>query len=331
MHMADALISPAVGGAFWVVSCITAARAVKRVRADGDDQRNIFMGVLAAFVFAAQMINFTIPGTGSSGHIGGGILLALFLGRERGFLSMAVILSVQALVFADGGLLALGCNLFNLGFLPCYVVYPLISRRLASDPAGGRPHFAAQIAAAVASLELGALFVVFQTIVSGVTMIPFAPFAALMLSIHLAIAAVEGTMTALITAYVLRNEPTLLAGRSDSRPEGSRIMKKVVTALVIITIFIGGCLSWYASSQPDGLEWSLERASENSSELQPRGIIHVLSARMQDIAAVLPDYSFKSGEHERLGVSVSGVIGSFITLFFAAGAALVFGRRIPRK
>jgi cobalt/nickel transport system permease protein len=68
-----------------------------------------------AFIFTAQMINFTIPGTGSSGHLGGGMILAILLGPYAGFLTMASVLAVQALFFADGGLMALGCNIFNLG------------------------------------------------------------------------------------------------------------------------------------------------------------------------------------------------------------------------
>jgi len=80
------------------------------------------MGVMGAFIFAARKINFTIPGTGSSGHLGGGMILAILLGPYAGFLTMASVLAVQALFFADGGLVALGCNIFNLGFLTAAVV-----------------------------------------------------------------------------------------------------------------------------------------------------------------------------------------------------------------
>lgn len=85
------------------------------------DEKNSFDGGFGAFVFAAQMINFTIPATGSSGHIGGGMLLAALLGPYAGFLAMASILLIQALFFGDGGLLAYGCNVFNMGFL--YLFY----------------------------------------------------------------------------------------------------------------------------------------------------------------------------------------------------------------
>ncbi|MFA5516889.1 MAG: energy-coupling factor ABC transporter permease, partial [Desulfuromonadales bacterium] len=119
MHMADALLSPAVGAVMWTAAAGVigwSARQMKR-RQQLDERLIPLMGVLGAFVFAAQMINFTIPGTGSSGHLGGGLLLAICLGPHAAFLAVASVLTVQALFFADGGLLALGCNIFNLGFL----------------------------------------------------------------------------------------------------------------------------------------------------------------------------------------------------------------------
>ena len=125
MHMADALISPAVGGTMWAASAGLIGYCSKKLKDDLDDRKIPLMGVVGAFIFAAQMINFTIPGTGSSGHIGGGMILAILLGPHAAFLTMASVLFIQALFFADGGLLALGCNIFNLGFFPCFLAYPL--------------------------------------------------------------------------------------------------------------------------------------------------------------------------------------------------------------
>ena len=93
------------------------------------------MGVPGAFIFAAQMINFTIPATGSSGHLGGGMILAILLGPYAAFLMIASAITVQSFFFADGGLLALGCNIINLGGFPCFIAYPLIYKKLA----GARP------------------------------------------------------------------------------------------------------------------------------------------------------------------------------------------------
>lgn len=120
MHMADALLSPAVGGTMWAASAGTIAYCSSKVRKELDDSKIPLMGVLGAFIFAAQMINFSIPVTGSSGHLGGGLILSILLGPYATFLTIASVLMVQALFFADGGLLALGCNIFNLGFSRLY-------------------------------------------------------------------------------------------------------------------------------------------------------------------------------------------------------------------
>ena len=143
MHMADALVSPAVGGALWAASGGLIAACARRVKRSPRESLAPLMGVLGAFVFAAQMINFSIPGTGSSGHLGGGLLLAILLGPHAALLVIASVLTVQAFFFADGGLLALGCNIFNLGFFPAFVAYPLIYRTIARTRHGSARAWAA--------------------------------------------------------------------------------------------------------------------------------------------------------------------------------------------
>nr|WP_302654788.1 energy-coupling factor ABC transporter permease [uncultured Agathobaculum sp.] len=113
------------------------------------------MGAAGAAVFAAQMMNFTIAGTGSSGHIGGGFLLAAVLGPVPAYLVMSVILTVQCLLFGDGGLLALGCNLFNMGIVPCFLIYPLLKKLL-----GTKMRIPAAALGGALSMFTGALCVV---------------------------------------------------------------------------------------------------------------------------------------------------------------------------
>src|SRR5512136_1962273 len=147
MHMADALLSPAVGGGMWAATAATLAFSARKVTREIDDRKVPLMGVLGAFIFAAQMINFTIPGTGSSGHIGGGMILAVLLGPYAAFLVTASVLTVQALFFADGGLLALGCNIFNLGFFPAFIAYAFVFKPLLGEkPTAGRLTLAAMVA-----------------------------------------------------------------------------------------------------------------------------------------------------------------------------------------
>ena len=121
MHMADALVAPAVAATMYVCSGGAAGFSVKKVRLESDPKKIPVMGVMGAFVFAAQMINFTIPGTGSSGHLCGGMMLTALLGPYAAFLTMIGVLLIQCLLFADGGLLALGCNIWNMAFYGCFV------------------------------------------------------------------------------------------------------------------------------------------------------------------------------------------------------------------
>ena len=114
MHMADALLSSAVAGGMYACSLVAAGYALRKVQQERNDKILPVMGVMGAFVFAVQMLNFTIPGTGSSGHLCGGMLLAAVVGPYAAFLTMIGVLLIQCLLFADGGLLALGANIWHM-------------------------------------------------------------------------------------------------------------------------------------------------------------------------------------------------------------------------
>jgi len=350
MHMADALISPAVGGTFWVVSASALAYASSRLGKQAQSPAAPLMGVMGAFIFAAQMINFSIPGTGSSGHLAGGLLLSVLLGPHAAFVTMASILTVQCLFFADGGLLALGCNLFNMGFLSCYVAYPLIFRPLAgASPSPGRLTLAC-VAASVLGLAMGATSVVVQTTLSGISDLPVGPFAALMLPIHLAIGLVEGLVTAGVLGFVRRAEPDLLAGpRVEAKPLGAH--GKTVAGLAVVALLVAGGLSWFASSDPDGLEWSMKGLTGKTEVEAPESGMHSTAAKIQESTAVMPDYAFKTEKKEAsagkteakpeeakpeetkpwpdpsAGTSLAGIAGGALTLVLAAGVGMAAGRR----
>jgi len=294
VHMSDALVSPGVGGAMWAASAGLAAWSARRLREEMTDARVQLMGVLGAFVFAAQMVNFAIPGTGSSGHLAGGLLLAILLGPHAAFLAMFSILTVQALFFADGGLLALGCNAFNLGFWPCFVVYPLVFRRMVGDkPGRGRLTFAAVLAGAI-GLQLGAFGVVLQTLFSGISELPFGTFALLMQPIHLAIGIVEGLVTAALLAFVWKARPELVLPSATGPVARPTSMRPVLVAFAALALVTGGLFSWFASTRPDGLEWSSAGTCgrEEPAVLQDRW--HRLCAGIQEWTAFLPGYDFKS-------------------------------------
>ena len=330
MHMADALVSPAVGGVFWAVSAYLTVKSSASIQRDDDMRKTGLMGVLAAFVFASQMINFSIPGTGSSGHIGGGLLLAILLGPERAFLSMVSILTVQALFFADGGLLALGCNIFNMGFFPCFIAYPYIYKKITDKAEGPGGILAGAVAASVAGLLMGAFFVVLQTSLSGITSLPVKVFLMLMLPIHFAIGAVEGFATAMVITYVHSRMPEALQGGCAEMGRGG--MKRAVALFALLALLTGGLFAWFASSSPDGLEWSIEAAAGSADLVPPRTYMHSLLSSLQERSAPLPDYAFKGDTYpENLGTTVSGILGSTITLTFALVMGIIFRKRKSRQ
>lgn len=322
MHMADALVSAATGGAMWAASAGAATYSVKKVQTEiEENEKKIpLMGVMGAFVFASQMINFTIPGTGSSGHIGGGILLAALLGPHAGFLTLISILAIQALFFADGGLLALGCNIFNMGFFTCYVAYPLIYKKIIHKKMSKKNILIGSLIAAVVGLQLGSFAVVLETFFSGKTELPFGTFVIMMQPIHLAIGIVEGLLTAAVISFLWNTRPELLESSNMDKINNSN-NKKVVALLLCAALVIGGIASWYASNNPDGLEWSIEKTID-SNEVEGKSSIHELLRSVQDKISFLPDYNFKSDQEAqtqaKLGTSLSGISGSILTLIVAA-------------
>lgn len=339
MHMADALLSPAVGGTMWAAAAGTIAYCSAKVRRDLDDRKVPLMGVLGAFLFAAQMINFTIPATGSSGHLGGGLLLAVLLGPHAAFLTIASVLMIQALFFADGGLLALGCNIINLGFFPAFIAYPLVYRSLAGrTPTPGRLAVAS-LAAAIVGLQLGAFAVVLETALSGIAALPFATFVSLMQPIHLGIGVIEGVVTALIIAFLRKARPDIV---DNAATAGHGFLKSIVPTMLALALITGGFISWFASEHPDGLEWSIAKITGKEELTAPSDSIHDRLARLQERLAFLPGYDFKpapakeaenrlaageTGDARRAGTSVAGILGSLITL----GVALLIGFGLRKR
>ena len=339
MHMADALISPAVGGTMWAVSAGLIGYCSKKVREELDDRKIPLMGVVGAFIFAAQMINFAIPGTGSSGHLGGGMILAILLGPHAAFLTMASVLTVQALFFADGGLLALGCNIFNLGVFPCFIAYPLVYKKIVGHQPGEIRLLLGATISAVLGLQLGALSVVFQTVLSGISELPLGTFVLLVQPIHLAIGIVEGLATTVVIVFVWRVRPEIIKAANDASPIGKIPIHKVLIGLLIISTVTGGALSWFASSNPDGLEWSLLKATGQKAPAEPQKGLHAPLGTIQEKTAFLPDYGFKTHEtearaetHKSLpvvdaGTTISGLVGGGLTLIVAALIGYVLKRR----
>ena len=333
MHMADALLSPVVGGTFWAVSAGILGYAAKKINQENNISKTPLMGVMGAFIFAAQMINFAIPGTGSSGHIGGGLLLSALLGPWRAFITLASVLVVQCLFFADGGLLALGCNIFNLAFFPAFIAYPFIFRKIAGNNSNTLRLAIASVTATIVGLELGAFFVIIQTILSGSSELTFSTFVLFMLPIHLAIGMIEGFITWAVLSFIVRVQPSLLNGEQVTTL--ARPLPIIFVAAALVT---GGILSYFASEHPDGLEWAIEKTSGSEELNGKESSITALLEKFQERLSFLPDYSFKSDDDsvseentrsglQAFGTSVSGVAGSLIALLLALGAGTVLRLR----
>ena len=326
MHMADALVAPAVAGTMYVLSASAAGVSVKKVREESDPKKIPVMGVMGAFVFATQMLNFTIPGTGSSGHLCGGMMLAALLGPFGGFITMIGVLLIQCLLFADGGLLALGCNVWNMAFYGCFVGALLIWRPMMKKGASRAKIIAASIIGCVLTLQLGAFSVCIETLLSGVTELPFSVFVATMQPIHLAIGLVEGLITAAVLVFVYEARPTLLWGVGESSEtvskEGKLSLKNTVIAIAVAAAVAGGAISLFASAFPDGLEWSMEQVA-GTTELEAEGGVYDTAAGIQESTSLLPDYTFKNTE-SAVGTSFSGIVGSLVVVGITVGACYAF-------
>lgn len=308
MHMADALIVPAVGAVMYAASAVPAGISVRKVKLEQDSSKVPLMGVMGAFVFAAQMINFTIPGTGSSGHLCGGMLLTALLGPYGAFLSMISVLVIQCLLFADGGLLALGANIWNMAFYGCFVGYFCVYKPIMKNGVTKAKLIAASIIGSVLTLQMGAFSVALETLLSGVSDLPFGVFVSVMQPIHLAIGLVEGVITAAVLCYVHTVRPEIL---DKETTQNKFSFKTAVAVLGAAALVIAGGLSLFASSNPDGLEWSIEKVT-GSTELENEGSAYDTAASIQEQTALLPDYGFADGGNAKIGTSLSGIVGAAV-------------------
>lgn len=344
MHMADALLAPAVAATMYAASAVTVGASVKTLRRDENTVKLPTMAVTSALVFAGQMINYTIPGTGSSGHLCGGMMLSALLGPQAGFLSMVVILAIQCLFFADGGLLALGANCWNMAFYGCFVGYYLLWRpiqrsklfgNLNAKAAGRIKIILASILGCVITLQLGAFSVVLETSISGITELPFGTFVGIMQPIHLAIGLIEGLITCAVLLFVYETRPELImdVDTSNAAVRSKCSLKTTLVILAVVVAIVGGGLSLVASSNPDGLEWSMfgnaeagysENMGLDEENFGVSSGAADAAASIQEKTAFLPDYAFANSD-SAAGTTVSGLVGSAMVAALAGLICLAGG------
>jgi cobalt/nickel transport system permease protein len=281
-----------------------------------------------------------MPGT--SGHMVGAVLLSIILGPHAGAIVMASIVIIQCLLFQDGGLLALGCNIINMGLVPTYLGY-FVFKLFAGDAISRGRLYVGSMIASIVAIEAGAILVPIEAQLSGVLTVPFATFFVTMASVHLLVGLVEGLITAFVLGYLREVRPAIVAGGLSG--EGRMSARTVYVTLLAAALLLAAGLSLVASSNPDGLEWSYkERPDQHDFKpmVTNESSVIVAADRLQEKYTPLPDYSVRSAEsggETDTGAaptepwagwtSFAGVLGAVVTMLFIWGVArLLRGRRV---
>lgn len=309
MHIPDGFLSVPVAILMWLVSIVVIAVALKRVGKDLGERQVPLMGVLAACIFAGQMLNFAVAG-GTSGHLLGAALAAILLGPWAAILVLTTVVGVQALIFQDGGLLALGANVFNMAIVGVFVAYFAYhtAQRLLGERRWGVP--VSGFIAGWLSIFVAALACALELALSGTSPANIAIPA--MGGIHALIGIGEGLITAGALAVITAARPDLLRAGQAQAAVGGR------------AVWIGGLIlalglavaSPLASAHPDGLEWVAERNG-------------FLQAAQAPVFEIIPDYVLPGVSNEALATILAGTIGVFIVAGVALAVAYTRRSRRP--
>jgi cobalt/nickel transport system permease protein len=327
--MANELLSvPVAAGTLAVAAgCLgIICRKAKEVIAS---EKLALMGIMGAFIFAAQMVNFQLPAMpGTSGHMVGAVLLAIILGPHAGAIVITSVVIVQCIIFQDGGLLALGCNIINIGLVPSYAGYFMYKIITAGHFSSLRTYIASLLACIVA-IEAGAILVPIEAGLSGVLAVPLVTFMVTMAGVHFLLGLIEGLITVAVLGYLQQVRSDIVV---DSLPGKIRLSKKtVLTTLAVLTIIIAGGLSLFASSLPDGLEWSYAKRPDEPA-FEPIVRESSTAKAVDDFQrkySMLPDYSIRSTSEEVSAgwTSFAGVAGSVITMSLVWLTARILRRK----
>ncbi|MEF9904437.1 energy-coupling factor ABC transporter permease [Streptomyces sp. P9-A2] len=338
MHVPDGFITAPVSAAAAVVAAGAVAVSLRGARRElGSERAAPLAGLVAAFVFAVQMLNFPVAG-GTSGHLLGGALAAILVGPYTGVLCVSVVLLMQAILFADGGLTAIGVNIICMAIVTTVVAYAVFRGLVKVLPRTRRSVTAASFVAALVSVPASAIAFTLLYAIGGTADVPIGKVAAAMVGVHLLIGLGEAVITALTVGAVLSVRPDLVYGarglerglklrvngelvdapepEPSSVPVTARSPRRVwITGLVASLVLAGG-VSFYASGYPDGLEKVAtdhgidEKAEEHDAADSP-----------------LADYGVKNVEDARLSGGLAGVIGVGVTVVAGTGVFRVVRRR----
>lgn len=307
MHAPDGFLNAGTAVATGAVSLGTVSLAFRQVKDVVKEKQVPLAGIAAAFIFAAQMFNFPVAG-GTTGHLLGGALAAILLGPHMGAIVVTIVVVVQALVFADGGLTALGYNVLNMAIVPAYGGYAVfrLFRRLVPKTFTGV--VAATGLAGLTSVVLSAMAFSIEWLFGATVPVSFAQVFAAMVSIHFLIGIGEGVISALTVGAVMATRPDLVYGASDldrSRINASRKvpMRTFVIGGLLAALFFGAVVSQFAVDNPDGLE-----SVAIETGIAERGGDHLMGS------SLFADYATVGLENEALSLAIAGVSGTVIVL-----------------
>ncbi|MBK3646222.1 energy-coupling factor ABC transporter permease [Streptomyces sp. MBT33] len=339
MHVPDGFINAPTSAATGVVAAAAVAVSLRGARRELDERTAPLAGLVAAFIFAVQMLNFPVA-AGTSGHLLGGALAAILVGPYTGVLCVSVVLLMQGILFADGGLTALGVNITDMAIVTTVVSYAVFRLLVKVLPRGRRSVTVASFAAALLSVPAAAVAFTLIYAVGGTTDVSLGKVATAMIGVHVLIGLGEAVITALTVGAVIAVRPDLVHGARGLRqrlklrvngalvdvpaPDGARtapVAARTSRRALWITglatsLVLAGFVSFYASSSPDGLE---KVAHDKGIDQKAR--------RHTSADSPLADYGVKDVEDARLSGGLAGVIGVGVTVVAGSAVFWVVRRR----
>lgn len=329
MHIANELLSVPVALSSLAIAAGSMGIICKKARQAITSDRIALMGIMGAFIFAAQMVNFQLPMMpGTSGHMVGAVLLAIILGPHAGAIVITSVIIIQCLIFQDGGLLALGCNIINMALVPSYLGY-FLYRSVTAGPFSNLRTYIGAMVGCIIAIELGAILVVIEAAISGVLVVPFSTFLITMVGVHLLVGFVEGLVTVAVLGYIQQVRPDMVSGSLHGKIRLSK--KAMLVTLAVFTVITAGGLSLFACGFPDGLEWSY---AERPDQPEFGAIISnedPTIAKVDDFQtrySPMPDYSIRTTKKASSAwTSFAGVTGAAITMLLVWSTAKILRRK----
>lgn len=302
LHIPDGFLHVLVSLVCWAISLVVLGLAVANTRRDLDERLVPLAGIMAAFIFAAQMLNFPVAG-GTSGHFVGAALAFIVLGPWLGLLAMTAVIAVQALVFQDGGLLVMGANIIVMGIVPGFLAYAVY--RLGRGR-GGRAQIVTAGVGAWASVVAAALVTALLLAFSGTSSLTLVVPA--MTGVHMLIGIGEALITVAALSFIRATRPGVLA-EGQGAGWGGWVVGGLAVALLLVLA------APFASGHPDGLEWVAESAG-------------FLGAAQDAPYSLLPDYTLPFLCESGLSTIAAGVVGVLLVAGLVALAARALRRPV---